>query len=107
MDITSVIIDLKTNGFIDYFVTFVLIFAATYYLFLTIPLFNKDAKRKKVATLISLAVAFIFISNDRYIEALHTTVEDYSYVIVMVILIALIVASILYIAANYHEKNGE
>jgi len=103
MDFYNVIITLKTSGFITYFITFVLIFTAAYYLFLTIPLFNKDNQRKKVALVISFAIGFIFISNDRYIEAIHTTIQDYSYIIVMVVLIALIVASVLYIASQYDK----
>ncbi|HIQ50674.1 MAG TPA: hypothetical protein EYH54_01735 [Nautiliaceae bacterium] len=105
MDFYNVIFSLKSSGFITYFITFILIFAATYYLFLTIPLFGKDTQRKKLALVISFAVGLIFISNERYINAIHTTIQDYSYVIVMVVLIALIVASILYIAVNYSSND--
>ena len=105
MDLYSAIYSLKNSGFITYFITFILIFTATYYLFLIIPLFRSDPQRKKLALVMSFAIAFIFISNERYIEAVHTTIQDYSYVIIMVVLIALIVASILYIGANYNNDN--
>ncbi|MEO2154923.1 MAG: hypothetical protein ABGW69_03900 [Nanoarchaeota archaeon] len=106
MDINGIITTLRYNGFIDYFIVFLLVFTAVYYLFLQVPLLSKDSTRKKLAMIVALASAFIFISNDNYIKALKTTVMDYSYIVIMVVMIALVVTSILYIGEKY-EEGGE
>lgn len=100
--VTDIVIYLRTAGFIDYAIVFLLVFAATYFLFLNIPLFiSNPEQKKKLGLIIGITAGLIFISNDQYIEALKTTVMDYGFIIIMVVFIALMVASILYIASNY------
>jgi len=95
---------LVNSGFIDYVVSFILIFTVVFYMLRIIPLFKKH---KGANQLISFAIALIFISNQNYVRVVKYIIYDYSTIIITTLLIAMIVSFILYVQANYSKGENE
>ena len=93
---------LINSGFIDYVVTFILVFTVVFYMLKIIPLFKKH---KGANQLISFAIALIFISNPNYVSVVKYIIYDYSTIIITTLLIAMVISFVLYVQANYQKNN--
>ncbi len=89
---------LNTSGFIDYIVVFILVYTVVFYMLRIVPIFKKH---KGANQLISLSIALIFVSNQNYVKVVKSIIFDYSTIIVVTLLIAMIITFILYTQTRY------